>query len=500
MHISPFPAYRNDDYRNDEPCCRHWPIKLAMIVAAAVSIGLMMLRLMQYLFVAQIDAILTCMIHCVRWGPNHQRYEMKCLTIVLTHRLPEKVMKYIDYLHGTGDGADSKSADDDVPAGSASLQFKVVRTGKHIKIQPSTSEKAWCWRMLNLPRLNAEIESHLYAWFLVRQKCNINATIQIDRAGIQKAKRSRSNQVGNSGAPMVMSGFIAGLAATELVLALLMLVMALFDESVSGKSSIMPYFKSHLAVEAGSITTIFLTIAFFTMFMVKSGVNCEARQARHATILEQALFLLRFKRTSIRALVSATLSSHQSPDEQQETARRIRKIMEYQPDERRRFVSRLQFDSDSVADLPVFHHRAPVPAYRSLNTLIESNIPAVRKKTSSGETIDGKQEEEEEEQVQDSARNITAATTEQALQRLKSAIVEVEQALIRINSSSDMRPRLLGIVMKSSVWLGYTGTVLSTVLYTGITFFLHSVPGASGGAGSGTKAVGRGGLGQMGML
>ena len=202
-----------------------------------------------------------------------------------------KVMKYIDYLHDT----DSKSAEDDAPAGPASLQFKVVRTGKHIKIQPSTSEKAWCWRMLNLPRLNAEIESHLYAWFLVRLKCNIHATIQIDRAGIQKAKRSRSNEVGNSGAPIVMSGFVEGLAATELVLALLMLVMALFDESVSGKSSIRAYFKRHLAVEAGSITTIFLTIgmptrsschkadhmthmclllfveAFFTMFMVPSA-------------------------------------------------------------------------------------------------------------------------------------------------------------------------------------------------------------------------------------
>jgi hypothetical protein len=80
--------------------CAHEQAKIYMISAAAVCIWLMIVRLMQYLFdalyvstppspillLSRVSSLAADTIQCYEYW----RFEMKCLTIVLTHRLPEE--------------------------------------------------------------------------------------------------------------------------------------------------------------------------------------------------------------------------------------------------------------------------------------------------------------------------------------------------------------------------------------------------------------------------
>jgi hypothetical protein len=304
-----------------------------------------------------------------------------------------------------------------------------------------------------------------------------------------------------------MHGFLTGIVATELILAAILLLMFVFDRTV-GRGNFSSYFVRHLAVEAFSILSVFITIALFMIFMIKSGVNCEARQARHAIVLEQSLHHLRFKRVKVAAI---------APGTEQEVEQVSKWVAHYSP-RHVDFSSNRHVDSDlhtllgSTNDSANGQESMPVDDeqdYSECNEQVVSaadsdvvsdhhqahHISDVESKVAEEDDFSADANEEEIPTVSETpsaaarflmgplfgdgdgtpvnaARSSTAhtgvklKTRADALSTLDAAIVEVFEAIRLIQSPADLRPTLVGIALRQGVWLGYTATVLTSILYS----------------------------------
>jgi hypothetical protein len=220
--------------------------------------------------------------------------------------------------------------------------------------------------------------------------------------------------------------------------------------------------------------------------MIKSGVNCEARQARHAIVLEQNLDNLRFKRYKIAAIdVDEGMTS--------ETERvKVREWLKYaRSSSSKRVSSGIEKaygetspqvggggggGSSSSSSSSSKHTGSDVNPKREADhgghTAASGGgaagggggvSPAIREAY-------GVSNQAQMSMVQEQAA-ARRETKKGALAMLDGTIAELNQAILRIRSPVDLRPKLVGIVLRQGVWIGYTATVLSSLLY-GLTQFV----------------------------
>jgi hypothetical protein len=288
--------------------------------------------------------------------------------------------------------------------------------------------------------------------------------------------------VGSSGAPRVMHGFLTGLVAAELILAAILLLMFVFDRTL-GRDDFSSYFTHHLAVEASSVLSVFITIALFMIVMIKSGVNCEARQARHAIVLEQSLHHLRFKRVKIAEIEPNTereveqlskwlhytpLSTATSGGGDRRVDSHLRRLQgaTYKPRE-----SSTNDSVDVQESAPVDEHEQDYSERNQQAAIIAAadlDVPDDYGQLQSPLYIspsDSETKVEEEDDFSTANTGMKLRTRADALSTLDAAIVELFEAIRLIQSPADLRPTLVGISLRQSVWLGYTATVLTSILY-----------------------------------